>query len=127
MEEKPIKIILDEMYGVTEEDIRKIILEQQIEEEEEKIRILKKLIRYKSFEDYVKDHEKEFDVVEINDDFTAIIISDDRYPDIDLDLLKKIGIVADHFGLLVHIVHQKDNHVTTKKFDRFKRKEKMRI
>lgn len=125
MEEKPIKKILDEMYGITDEDIRKMILDQKIEEEENKIKTLKELIKYRSFEDYVSGHEKEFESVDINDDFNAIIISDDKYPDINLDLLKKIGIIADHFGLFVHIVHQKDNHVTTKKFDRFRRKEKI--
>ena len=124
MGDKPIKKILDELYGVTDEDIRKLILEQKIEEEEEKVKILKELIRYKSFEDYARDHEKEFEMVDINDDFSAIIISDDRYEYIDLGLLKKIGIIADHFGLMIHIVHQKDNYVTTKKFDRF-RKEKI--
>ena len=125
MEDKPIKKYADEVYGVTDEDIRKLILEQKIEEEEEKVKILKELVRYKSFEDYLRDHEKEFEMVVINDDFNAIIISDDRYENIDLDFLKKIGIIADHFGLFIHMVHKKDNHVTTKKFDRFRRKEKM--
>lgn len=125
MENKPIKKILDEMYGVTDEDIRKIILEQKIEEEEDKVKILKELIKYKSFEDYVMDHEKEFEMVDISDDFSSIIISDDKYEHINLDLIKKIGIIADHFGLMIHVVHQKDDYVATKKFDRFGRKEKI--
>ena len=123
MENKPIKKILDEMYGVTDEDIRKIILEQKVEEEEEKVNILKELIKYKSFEDYVRDHKKEFEMVDISDDFSAIIISEEEYPNIHLDLLKKMRIIADHFGLFIHIVHK--NHVTTKKFDKFRRKEKI--
>lgn len=123
MKEIPIKKILDKMYGVSDEDIRKMILEQKIEEEEDKIKILKELVKYKSFGDYVKDHEKEFEMVDINDDRNTIIISDDKYPNIDLDFLKKIGIIADHFELIIHVVHQKDNHVITKKFDKFRRKE----
>ena len=123
MEDKPIKKILDEIYGVTDEDIRNIILEQKIEEEENKVNILKELIRYKSFEEYIRDHEKEFEKVDINEDFTAIIISEEEYPNIHLDLLKKMRIIADHFGLFIHIVHK--NHVTTKKFDKFRRKEKI--
>ena len=117
MEKKPIKKFADEAYGVTDEDIRKLILEQEIEEEEEKVKILKELIRYRSFEDYVRDHEKEFEMVDISDDFSSIIISDDEYENIDLDLLKKMRIIADHFGLMIHIVHQKYKYVTTKKFE----------
>lgn len=117
MEEKPIKKFADEVYGVTDEDIRNIILEQKIEEEENKVNILKELIRYKSFEEYIRDHEKEFEMVDISDDFSSIIISDDVYEYINLDLLKKIGIITDRFGLFIHIVHQKDKYVTTKKFE----------
>lgn len=64
-------------------------------------------------------------MIDINDNFSTIIMSDDKYPNIDLDIMKKIGIVADHFGLLVHVVHQNDYYVATKKFDRFRRKEKV--
>lgn len=115
------KSIKDEMYdeyGITEEDIDHLVMEQEIENQEEKIKILKELIKYKSFEDYVHDHEKEFDMVEISDDYRMIIISNDVYPDIDLDIIKKMGIIADHFGLLIYTVNPKDN-CTTKKFDRF--------
>lgn len=100
---KGIKKELDEIYGVTDEDIDKIVLGQRIEEEEEKIKILKELAKYKSFEDYVKDHEKEFEKVEISDDFKMIMIAEDIYPGIDLDILKKIGIIVDHFGIMVYI------------------------
>lgn len=125
MEDKPIKKILDEMYGVTDEDIHRMILDQKIEEEEEKLKTLKELVRYKSFEDYVRDHEKEFEIINVNDDCNAIIISDEEYPNISLDLLKRMGIIADHFGLMIHIVHQKDNYVATKKPDKFRREEKI--
>ena len=110
---KPIKKLLDELYGVTDEEIDKIILGQKIEDEEEKVNILKELVGYKSFEDYVKDHEKEFEMVDITDDFKMIIIPLEKYPDINLDLIKRIGIVADHFGVFVFInsVSEKEGHI----------------
>lgn len=100
---KPIKKLLDELYGVTDEEIDKIILGQKIEDEEERVKILKELVGYKSFEDYVKDHEKEFGDIDISDDFKMVIIPGDKYPDIDFDIIKRIGIVVDHFGVLVFI------------------------
>jgi len=100
---KPIKKLLDELYNVTDEDIDQIILGQKIEDEEEKVKILKELVGYKSFEDYVKDHEKEFDMIEITDDFKMIIIPGEKYPDISLDLIKKMGIIADHFSIFIYI------------------------
>ena len=70
------------MYKMTEEErIQKIntkaavCLEewmQKIEDEEEKLKILKELVGYKSFEDYVDDHEKEFEKIDISDDFKTI-------------------------------------------------------
>lgn len=101
---KSIKEELDKLYGVTDEDIDKIVLDQKIEEEEDKIKILKELVGYKSFEDYVNDHEKEFEKVDISDDFKMIIISESVYPEIDIGILKKMGIIVDHFGLIVHII-----------------------
>lgn len=98
-----IKKDLDKFFGVTEEEIDQIILEQEIEDEEKKIKILKELVGYKSFEDYVNDHEEEFDCVEITDDFKMIIFSGEKYPDIPLDKIKKIRMVADHFGIFRYI------------------------
>lgn len=103
-----IKKILDELYNVTDEDIDGLILGQKIEEEEERLKILKELVGYKSFEDYVNDHEKEFDRIDISDDFKMIIISESIYPEIDIRILKKIGIIVDHFGLTVYIVHREE-------------------
>lgn len=100
---KGIKKELDEIYGVTDEEIEGIILGQKIEDEEEKIKILKELTKYGSFEDYVNDHEKEFEKVDISDDFKMIMIDEDIYPGIDLGILKKIGIIVDHFGIMVNI------------------------
>ena len=60
---KPIKKLLDELYGVTDDEIDKIILGQKIEDEEDRVKILKELVGYKSFEDNVKDHEKEFEKI----------------------------------------------------------------
>lgn len=108
---KPIKKLLDELYGVTDEDIDKMILGQKIEDEEEKLKILKELVKYKSFEDYVNDHrnEKEFENIEVSDDFKMIIISEDIYPDIDINILKKMGIIIDHFGLLAYIIRKEED------------------
>jgi hypothetical protein len=103
---KSIKEELDELYGVTDEEIDNIILGQRIEDEEEKLKILKELTRYKSFEDYVNDHEKEFDKTDITDDFKMIIIDESIYPEIDINILKKIGVIVDHFGLIVHITRK---------------------
>lgn len=107
---KPIKKLLDELYGVTDEDIDAMILGQKIEDEEEKLKILKELVGYKSFEDYVNDpsHEKEFEKVDISDDFKMIIISENIYPEIDIGILKKMGIIVDHFGLTVYIVRKEE-------------------
>ena len=123
--DKPIKKILDELYGVTDEDIQKLVIDQEIEEEEKKIKILKELSSYTSFKDYVNDHEKEFEMVDITDDFCDIIILDDVYPNIDLDLLKKIGIVANHFGILIYIVQHEDDDTIIKKPKELRRKEKI--
>ncbi len=103
-----IKKILDELYNVTDKDIDGLILGQKIEDEEEKLKILKELVGYKSFEDYVNDHEKEFEKVDISDDFKMIIISESVYPEIDLDILKKMGIIVDHFGLTVYIIRKEE-------------------
>jgi len=103
---KSIKEELDELYGVTDEEIDGIILGQRIEDEEEKLKILKELVIYKSFEDYVNDHEKEFEKVDITDDFKMIIIDESVYPEIDINILKKMGIIVDHFGLTVYITRK---------------------
>lgn len=118
-----IKEDLDKLYGVTDEEIDKIILDQQIEDEEERLEILKEIRKYKSFVDYIKDHEKDFDMVEITDDFKMIIIPSTEYPNIPLDTIKKIGIIADHYGIFIYvepsidqkIAHRKNNY--NKKFD----------
>ena len=106
---KSIKEELDELYGVTDEEINGIILGQRIEDEEDKLKILKELVGYKSFEDYVNDHEKEFEKVDISDDFKMIFISESIYPEIDLGILKKMGIIVDHFGLIVHIIRKEED------------------
>jgi hypothetical protein len=113
---KSIKKLLDEIYNVTEEELDGLILGQKIEEEELKIKVLKELVNYKSFEDYIKDHEKEFEMIDISDDFKMIMISDDVYPEIDLDMLKKMGVIVDHFGLMVYISSVKEKKTTTHKF-----------
>ena len=105
---KSIKKLLDELYEVTDEEINGIILGQRIEDEEGKLKILKELVGYKSFEDYVNDHEKEFEKVDISDDFKMIIISESVYPEIDIGILKKMGIIVDHFGLTVYIVMKEE-------------------
>lgn len=110
-----IKKDLDKLFGVTDEEIDKIILEQQIEDEEKKVKILKELVGYKSFEDYVNDHEEEFDSVEITDDFKMIIISRDKYPDIELDKIKKIGIIGNHFGIFIYVEPVKEKGVEKEK------------
>lgn len=112
---KPIKKLLDEMYGVTDEEIDGIILEQKIEEEEEKIKVLKELVGYKSFEDYLADHEKEFDIVEITDDFKMIIIPENIYSEIHLDVIRKIKIVADHFGIFICLAHAEKEKIARKR------------
>ena len=105
---KSIKKLLDEIYEVTDEEIDSIVLGQKIEDEEDKLKILKELLGYKSFEDYANDHEKEFEKVDISDDFKMIIISESIYPDIDLNILKKMGMIVDHFGLTVYIIRKED-------------------
>jgi DNA end-binding protein Ku len=102
-----IKQQMDQMYGVTEEEINKLILERKIEDEQERLKVLVELQKYASFEDYVKVHKQEFEEIEVSTDFSTITIADDKYPRINLDILKKIGIVADHFGLLIFIKSSK--------------------
>ena len=109
---KPIKKLLDELYGVTDEEIDKIILGQKIEDEEKKVSILKELVGYKTFEDYVKDHEKEFEHMDISDDLTMIIIPWEKYPNINLDLIKRIGMVADHFGVFIYMESLEKEKIT---------------
>lgn len=105
----PIKQQLDQIYGVTEEEIDKLILERKIEDAQERLKVLVEVKKYKSFEDYVHDeaHKQEFEGIEISTDFSAITIADDKYPRINLPILKKIGIVADHFGILIFIKSSK--------------------
>ena len=98
-----IKEDLDKLYNVTDEEIDQIILDQEIEDSEKRIEILKEMKKYKSFEDYVKAHEKDFDMVDISDDFTSIIISGEVYPNIHLDIIKKIGTIANHYGIFVQV------------------------
>jgi len=103
----PIKQQLDQLYGVTEDEINKIILEQTIEDTQERVDILKELTGYKSFEEYMKGHPKEFEGIDVSYDFRLITISDDTYPRINLPILKKIGVVADHFGVLIYVKSSK--------------------
>ncbi len=117
--EIPIKQQLDQMYGVTEEEIDRLILERKIEDEQERLKILLELQKYKSFEDYVKDekNKQELEGIETGTDFSTIIIADDKYPRINLPILKKIGIVADHFGILIYIKSSKKRVVPKVKDD----------
>ena len=110
-----IKEELDKLYGVTEEEIDGIILDQKIEDDEERLKILKEMREYKSFKDYVESHEEDFDLVDITDDFKMIIISGDVYPNISLDIIKKIGTIADHYGVFVYINQPENNKVTDRK------------
>jgi hypothetical protein len=98
-----IKEDLDKLYNVTDEEIDQIILDQEIEDGEKKLEILKEMKKYKSFEEYVKAHDKDFDGVDISDDFTSIIISGEVYPNIHLDIIKKIGTIANHYGIFVQV------------------------
>ncbi len=91
------------MYRTTEEEINKIILKKKIEDEEERLDTLKELERFKSFEDYIKGHKKEFEGIEISEDFRDITIFDEIYPGINLPILKKVGTVAEHFGILIYL------------------------
>lgn len=102
---------------MTEEEINKIILEQKIEDEQERINTLKELVNYKSFEYYVKDHKKEFEGIEISDDFNVVNIDDKIYPKINLPLLKKIGVIANHYGILIYVKSSKKQVVPTVKGD----------
>lgn len=102
-----LKEQINKLFGVTEEEINKLILEQKIEDEEERIKTLKELTIYKSFKEYVAAHEKEFELLEIGDNFQSITILDEKYPRINLPILKKIGIVAKHFGVLIYIKSKK--------------------
>lgn len=110
-----IKEDLDKLHGVTDEEIDKIILDQKIEDEEDKLEILKEIRKYKSFEDYVKDHEKDFDMVEITDDFKMIIISNTVYPNIHLDTIKKMGTIADHYGIFIYVEPSIDKKIAHRK------------
>lgn len=94
---------LDKLFGVTEEEINKIILEQAIEDSQERVVVLKELMGYKSFEEYVKNHPKEFEGIDISQDYKLITISDSTYPRINIPILKKIGIIADHFEVMIYI------------------------
>lgn len=105
--ELPIKQQADQLYGVTEEEINNVILEEAIKESQEKVNTLKELLGYKSFEEYVKTHPKEFEGIYISPDFGSISIEDDKYPRINLPILKKIGIVADRFGILIYLKSSK--------------------
>lgn len=115
-----IKEELDKLYGVTDDEIDEIILEKKIEEEEKKLEILKELRKYRTFEEYVSDHEQEFNDIEISDDFRIIIISEDVYPNLKLDLIKKMEIIADHYGLLIYIIPFKEEKIP----DKFKVRQK---
>lgn len=103
----PIKQQLDQVYGVTEEEINKLILERKIEDEQERLKVLLELQKYKSFADYIKEHMQEFEGIDISPDLISVTIADDKYPRINLPILKKLGIVADHFGILVYIKSSK--------------------
>lgn len=98
-----IKEELDKLYDVTEEEIDQIILDQKIEDEEERLEILKDIKKYNTFESYISNHENLFEMVDITDDFKMIIISGDIYPNIPLDIIKKVGIIADHYGIFVYV------------------------
>jgi DNA end-binding protein Ku len=99
----PIKQQLDQLYGVTEDEINRLILERKKEDEQGRLKILVELRKYASFEDYVKAHKQEFDGIEIGVDFSTITIADDEYPRINLPTLKNIGIIAEHFGILIYV------------------------
>jgi hypothetical protein len=111
-----IKEDLDKLHGVTDEEIDQIILDQKIEDEEKKLEILKEIRKFKSFEDYVNDHEKDFDMVDITDDFKQIIISYTVYQSMHLDMVKKMGVVADHYGIFVRIEQIADSKITRRDF-----------
>jgi hypothetical protein len=113
-----IKEDLDKLYGVTDEEIDQIIFDQKIEDEEKKIEIFKEMRKFKSFEDYVRYHGSDFDMVDITDDFLQIIISDKIYPNINLDLLKKIGTVAEHYGIFIYIEKSLDKKISHRKKDK---------
>ncbi len=103
----PIKQQLDQMYGVTDAEIDRLILERKIEDEQERLKVLLELQKYKSFADYVKEHMQEFEGIEISPDLISITIADDKYPRINLPILKKIGIIVDHFDLIVYLKSSK--------------------
>lgn len=107
MAEMPVKQQLDQMYGVTEEEIDRLILERKIEDEQERLKVLLELQKYKSFSDYIKDHIQEFEGIEISPDLASFTIADDKYPRINLPILKKIGIIVDHFDLIVYLKSSK--------------------
>lgn len=111
-----IKEDLDKLYNVTDEDIDQIILDQKIEYEENKLEILKEIRKFKSFEDYVSGHEKDFDMVDITDDFKQIIISGKVYQNMHLDAVKKIGMIADHYGIFVRVEPLTDDKIVRHDF-----------
>lgn len=106
-----IKEDLDKLYSVTDEDIDQVIFDQKIEDEEKKLEILKELRKYKSFESYLMDHEKDFEMVDITDDFKQIIIQGNIYPSIHLDIIKKIGVIADHYGIFIYVEPSNDKKI----------------
>ena len=111
-----IKEDLDKLYGVTDEEIDQIIFDQNIEDEEKKLEILKEMRNFKSFEDYVSGHEKDFDMVDITDDFKQIMISGTVYQNMHLDMVKKMGVVADHYGIFIRIEPSADRKVSRRDF-----------
>ncbi len=107
---------LSKLHSVTEEEIDQIILDQKIEDEENKLGILKEIRKFKSFEDYVGGHEKDFDMVDITDDFKQIIILGDTYQSMNLETIKMIGIVADHYGIFVRVEPLAGNKIDRRDF-----------
>lgn len=111
-----IKEDLDKLYNVTDEEIDQIILDQKIEDEEKRLEILKEIRKFKSFEDYVSGHEKDFDMVDITDDFKQIIISGEVYQNMHLDTVRKMGVIADHYGIFVRIEPLTDDKIAHRDF-----------
>lgn len=111
-----IKEDLDKLHSVTDGDIDQIIFDQRIEDEEKKLEILKEMRKFKSFEDYVNGHEKDFDMVDITDDFKQIFISGKVYQNMHLDMVKKMGTVADHYDIFIRIEQSADNKITRRDF-----------
>lgn len=110
-----IKEELDKLHGVTNEEIDNIILDQRIEDEEERLKVIKEVRKYKSFEDYVNSHEEDFSMVDITDDFKMIIISNAEYPNIPLDTIKKMGTIADHYCIFIYVEPPIDKKIAHRK------------